>query len=40
VVGYSLRRASETTDRPDPVSEARVEDERVDEERGETRVRV
>jgi membrane protein implicated in regulation of membrane protease activity len=26
VVGYSLRRASETGDKPDPVTEARIEE--------------
>jgi hypothetical protein len=32
VVGYSLQRASQTYDKPDPVTEARVEEERGEEE--------
>jgi membrane protein implicated in regulation of membrane protease activity len=28
VIGYSLRRAGETGDKPDPVEEARIEEER------------
>jgi membrane protein implicated in regulation of membrane protease activity len=31
VVGYSLQRASETQGKPDPVTEARVEEERAEE---------
>jgi membrane protein implicated in regulation of membrane protease activity len=33
VVGYTLRRAGETHEKPDPVTEARVEEERVEEKR-------
>jgi len=28
VIGYSMRKAGETGDKPDPVTEARIEDER------------
>ena len=33
VVGYTLRRASETGEKPDPVTEARIEEERVEQDR-------
>lgn len=33
VVGYTLRRTLETGDKPDPVSEARIEEERVKQRR-------
>lgn len=35
VVGYTLRRAGEAGDKPDPVTEARIEEEQVDERRRE-----
>jgi membrane protein implicated in regulation of membrane protease activity len=37
VVGYTLRRADETGGKPDPVTEARIEDERVEHHRHEAR---
>lgn len=39
VVGYTLRRASETGGKPDPVAEARIEEERVDQHHREARER-
>ena len=33
VVGYTLRRTLETGDKPDPVSEARIEEDRVEQRR-------
>jgi membrane protein implicated in regulation of membrane protease activity len=32
VVGYTLQRATDTHEKPDPVTEARVEEERAEEE--------
>jgi membrane protein implicated in regulation of membrane protease activity len=40
VVGYALLRASDTSDKPDPVSEARIEEERVEQRRREIRNRA
>jgi membrane protein implicated in regulation of membrane protease activity len=40
VVGYTLRYAEQTGDKPDPVTEARIEEERVDERRREARERA
>jgi putative effector of murein hydrolase LrgA (UPF0299 family) len=33
VVGYTLRRTFETGDKPDPVREARIEEDRVEQRR-------
>jgi membrane protein implicated in regulation of membrane protease activity len=35
VVGYALRRASDTGDKPDAVSEARIEEEHIEQRRRE-----
>lgn len=39
VLGYTLRRASQAGEKPDPVTEARVEEERVAERRRARRQR-
>jgi hypothetical protein len=39
VVGYTLRRAPQAGDKPDPVTEARLEEERVTERRRRWRKR-